>query len=551
MAQTAVSVRAPLSSTEVFEWAERAYPNLFPGQQTTQSFAPFRFRYYSATETYLALDGTSIQALAPWTNGQVRTLGRVTDFACQIDPTRCSTGSAEPRTWQTPHRVDEGNGEVTEVVAALDDTGRATIVVRKQESDRATLFARQGSAGTGPEPTQWGAWTSIDVGPNGPISSFALPFNRNLLLATSPSGHAVVAWIHRAACKSTTYLQFGTCDYVYTSRKLVGETRWEAPILVTDTPGHLHAIRINDRGDTLLRVDGWVRSGSSFYSERNGVAWRARASTGFTVQLLTPISFDRGWQVALDNEGRFVAAGEVTQDGTTDLAVYRGIVGGTIGPQEVIDQRAASVTFRALAVGTQGGSVVVWDQNNGTRTTRWAAVSEAGGAPYTVTDFGQGPAAGLSETAWVAFSDHGVVHAYDLGRNEIRRWAEGVWSSAQKLPGDFGPTDGRTSSVERALNRNGDMLSIRVGSRTSAGTWSLFDASRHLVIRRFAETQPADFVIGLSHANRELGQGPMALASNTQALVLFSNRYDVMPRPGMPAGDARTVISRVWASILR
>jgi hypothetical protein len=551
LSQAQAPNRAPLNSAEVFEWAERVYPELFPGHSATQTLAPFRYRYYAATDTYLALDGTTIQALAPWTNGQVSTLGRTADFACAIDTRRCGASHADGRSWRAPHRVDEGNGEVIDVMAALDDSGRATVVMRKQESERVVLYARQGRAGSIIEPAHWDSWAAIDVGPVGPIQSSGASVNRNVILSKSPAGHAVVAWLHRRACTPTTYLRSGTCDYIYTARRMAGSQNWETPVLVADTPGNLQSIRINDRGDILVRVDGWKRNGQSFYTRRHAVAWRPASAAAFTVQLLPDNNLDSGWQIALDNEGRFVLAGEATQSGTTDLAVYRGRVGGTIGSQEVIDQRGAAVTFRGLAMGTRGGSVVVWDQNNGTRLTRWAAVSSSGDAPYAVTDFGQGPSSNFSGVAWVAFSDHDVVHAYDFTRNEVRRWAEGVWSSAQRLPADFDPPDGRTADMDRAINRNGDVLSVRRGIGSEAGTWSLFDASRHKVTKRFAEVEPADYVVGLSHGNRNLGQTEMGLALNAQALVLFRNRYDVMPAPGMPAGDARTAISRVWVSVLR
>ena len=55
----------PLSAKELLNWAERAYPDLFPGHKTDQVIAPFTFRHYPETGNYAGLGNGSIYLAGP------------------------------------------------------------------------------------------------------------------------------------------------------------------------------------------------------------------------------------------------------------------------------------------------------------------------------------------------------------------------------------------------------------------------------------------------------------------------------------------------------
>jgi hypothetical protein len=51
----------PSPETCLFLWAESQYSRLFPGTAVTQFFAPYNYRYYAATDTYLANNTVDLQ----------------------------------------------------------------------------------------------------------------------------------------------------------------------------------------------------------------------------------------------------------------------------------------------------------------------------------------------------------------------------------------------------------------------------------------------------------------------------------------------------------
>ena len=61
-----------VSDTEkLFNWAESAYPQFFPGHQTTQSIEPWLYRYYADTQIYTGVNKNDIGVYllgGPWGN---------------------------------------------------------------------------------------------------------------------------------------------------------------------------------------------------------------------------------------------------------------------------------------------------------------------------------------------------------------------------------------------------------------------------------------------------------------------------------------------------
>jgi len=74
-----------VSAEELFSWAERNYPTLFPEGPSTQTFEGYEFRFYPATNWYLGVANNTVYVLnAADTQGQVVPVGAINDFVESI-----------------------------------------------------------------------------------------------------------------------------------------------------------------------------------------------------------------------------------------------------------------------------------------------------------------------------------------------------------------------------------------------------------------------------------------------------------------------------------
>lgn len=87
---------------DLFDWAERTYPNIFPGRAVNQLAAPYWFRFYPSTGNYVGVDGQKVYVLGPVSGGALTQVGTLTDFRCQVRPSDCVAG--------TVSRLSGGNG---------------------------------------------------------------------------------------------------------------------------------------------------------------------------------------------------------------------------------------------------------------------------------------------------------------------------------------------------------------------------------------------------------------------------------------------------------
>jgi len=71
-ARAAVSVTPEEGARQLMDYAENVYPRFFPGHETTQALAPFVYRYYAATGTYL---GVVVSSGTPYPVGGVYVMG--------------------------------------------------------------------------------------------------------------------------------------------------------------------------------------------------------------------------------------------------------------------------------------------------------------------------------------------------------------------------------------------------------------------------------------------------------------------------------------------
>ena len=84
------SVKRPPDATRLMDWAEVAYPDIFPSRRPNQSAPPFTYRFYPETGHYLGTDGVAVFVLGPVTGGQLTQVGKIDDFTCAIQPLDCA-----------------------------------------------------------------------------------------------------------------------------------------------------------------------------------------------------------------------------------------------------------------------------------------------------------------------------------------------------------------------------------------------------------------------------------------------------------------------------
>lgn len=83
---------APSASTvitvdQLFDWAERTYPQFFPAGGQPGELQTYRFRYYPSTDLYLAVEGgTRVLLLGAPTSWQLVVVGNLADFAPLVNP---------------------------------------------------------------------------------------------------------------------------------------------------------------------------------------------------------------------------------------------------------------------------------------------------------------------------------------------------------------------------------------------------------------------------------------------------------------------------------
>lgn len=83
VAAAAHSAQIPSATVDqLFNWAERTYPDLFPGRTVTARFGPYLYRYYAGSDLYIAVREGMVYALGTTiTGGNIVPLGALQDYA--------------------------------------------------------------------------------------------------------------------------------------------------------------------------------------------------------------------------------------------------------------------------------------------------------------------------------------------------------------------------------------------------------------------------------------------------------------------------------------
>lgn len=81
-----------VTATVLLDWAERTYPEFFPGHKLDQSLPPYTYRHYPETGNFAGIDGDgNVVILGPISGGAIVNLGKASTFRCHVFPADCNT----------------------------------------------------------------------------------------------------------------------------------------------------------------------------------------------------------------------------------------------------------------------------------------------------------------------------------------------------------------------------------------------------------------------------------------------------------------------------
>lgn len=72
------------TAAEVMDWAERRYPEHFPGPQPDRREAPYVYRHYGASGNYIGVAGSEVYVVGPLSSGALWHVGSLADFAPHV-----------------------------------------------------------------------------------------------------------------------------------------------------------------------------------------------------------------------------------------------------------------------------------------------------------------------------------------------------------------------------------------------------------------------------------------------------------------------------------
>lgn len=432
------------------------------------------------------------------------------------------------RAWTTGAALEANDQPVEGFSAAIDDSGRVMVLFVKSDGSRKVLWAVRGEPGaTGAAPT----FTSpLALDATLPVAS-SEPYR----VVAAPGGDMLATWISRQPCTSSSYNTSGNCLYRYAARFVAANNTWEAPIQVASTRSTtLGNVMLNDQGDMLVEVTGWTKVSGSLADTDATVTWKGRADSSFRQQNITGTNLGTRRQF-LDGDGNLLLVGQASQNATTDIVAYRGTVTGGIGNQEIIDTRGAAATFRDAWMGRRGHVVVMWNQNNGTADTRYAATLDRAGDAWTLAQLNIANEG--TSPRYAAVNDDGSFTLYSNGLRLIRR--SGIWGNYARFS-DWGFWN--EYYADFAMSRNGNMLVVKNGNLLKNNGWASFDGNAGAVVQPFpTDATGPGYLLGVKS---ELA-GHAYLSQSGVGFFLSINTFDVLPTAAVPSGDKRTV-DNLW-----
>lgn len=86
-------VVASITASELFDWAERQYPQWFPGPATNQTLGALTYREYPGTGNVLGVLNNRVRVVGPMSNGAVRDVGTLQSFVASVNTTAIPVNS--------------------------------------------------------------------------------------------------------------------------------------------------------------------------------------------------------------------------------------------------------------------------------------------------------------------------------------------------------------------------------------------------------------------------------------------------------------------------
>jgi hypothetical protein len=127
MAQAAQAQRRQATQSitpdQLFGWAQTSFSSLFPGSPLSVTAAGFVYRYYPATQTFLAvLDGGDVYVLGPISGGTLLRVGALADFSCAV------LANCGPTPWWPPPNINAEFAKVSNPKTLPLEGGQAPAV---------------------------------------------------------------------------------------------------------------------------------------------------------------------------------------------------------------------------------------------------------------------------------------------------------------------------------------------------------------------------------------------------------------------------------------
>ncbi|MBI2768809.1 MAG: hypothetical protein HYX47_04260 [Burkholderiales bacterium] len=79
-----------VDAAALMDWIEGAFPTFFPGHQASLTSGTIVFRFYPATQNYLAVVADQVYVLGAITANNVVRIGALSDFSCRVYPGNCA-----------------------------------------------------------------------------------------------------------------------------------------------------------------------------------------------------------------------------------------------------------------------------------------------------------------------------------------------------------------------------------------------------------------------------------------------------------------------------
>lgn len=445
----------------LLDWAESGYQNFFPSHQVNQQSAPYVYRFYPETQTYLGSDGTSIFVLGPLSNGGLLNVGRISDFYCQVFAADCTGTQLIGKTWGVGVQVARfQNGQISSFRTVSDSSGNITIAILLRASTgerRIQVFRGARVAGNLVwDKGQYVEGAAEDGQPSVAESTFELTSSR--------SGNLLIHWITKRRCAASIGSNFGSlCRNVMTARSLNGGQTWEIPVLVAELGGDADPIaKINDRGDSVLIFPGsTARTATQYEQETVAMAWRDRRAPRYSID--SNLGFAVGAQFrafvtepVIDAHGNFSILG-ATNISNASLVAVRG--NATLGNlrRQILFENGGSVSFSTPLYGNDSGDAVVFFRSSANGNANQSAHLLRTENSFTVANWQH---SGPAIYSVILLESGDVLASAECSEQKIWRPATRNWSDRRTLNqlacGSFHvfPTRSQTGK-QLAINENG------------------------------------------------------------------------------------------------